>query len=109
MGSRPGFASCAAPLLKSLSFNHIRVIQASANIFNNDLSACYNRVLAHLALLCCSRLGQPDDAIDFILLFLLSAKYHVETAHGISQSFYSNTMKVILAFCKAVVLLQLSG
>ena len=95
LGSCPGFAGSSAPLLKILSFDHIRILRANANIFNNDLSACYDRILAYLAQLCCQRLGLPSEAVKFILIFLSTAEYHIKTLYGTSNKFYTNTMKAI--------------
>ena len=47
MGSQPGFLGWSAPLLKVLLFDFIQVPRSSATIFNNNLTAYYDRFIQH--------------------------------------------------------------
>ena len=90
-----GFFWQCCTTIKILSFHHIRILPSPANIFNNHLSACYDRILVYLAQLCCKRLGLPDEALEFILLFRLTAEYHNKTMYGTSTEFYNNLITSI--------------
>ena len=94
-GSVPGTLSTSALLLKVLSFDLIRITRSQATVFNNDATACYDRVLPTLSQICCQRLGLSHIAATFKLLFLREAEYHVKTQHGISDTFFTNALQEI--------------
>ena len=94
-GSVPSALATSALLLKVLSFDLIRSTRSQATIFNNDATACYDRVLPALSQICCQRLGLPTQASKFKLLFLRTAEYHVKTQHGISDQFFTHFLQTI--------------
>ena len=44
-GNKLGALGTSSLLLKVLSFDHIRILRVLATVFNNDASACYDRIL----------------------------------------------------------------
>ena len=68
-GNKPGCWGSSAPLLKVLSFNHIRLLRTDASVFNNDATQCYDRVLSNLSQIACQRLGLSKKVVEFILEF----------------------------------------
>lgn len=94
-GSKPGALATSAALLKVISFDLIRILRAQATIFNNDASACYNRILPALSQICCERLGLPSIAAKFKLAFLKAAQYYVKTQHGISKDWFGNAISEV--------------
>ena len=95
MGSRPGYQCGSAALMKVITFDLIRLMQAVATIFNNDATACYDRIIPFLALLCCQHFGLSSEAADFMLHFLRTAEYCVRTCYGPSESFFFNIVQAI--------------
>ena len=95
MGNRPGYQCSSAVLSKVVSFDLIRLLRASATVFNNDAKACYDRIIPFLSLLCCQHFGLPSVAADFLNQFLSQAEYHVRTCYGTSEEFYNNYVQAI--------------
>ena len=83
-------------LLKCLSYDIIRQARMTACMFDNDATACYDRIIPSLAMVKCRRAGTPRPAINVVLKFLHKAKYHVRTAYGISTDIFSNLIDYIL-------------
>ena len=95
-GNKPGYQCSFTVLLKVTTFNLIYLPWATAAIFNNDVTTCYDRVMPFLSLLCCQRFGLPAKATDFIFHFLSTAKYHVRTCYSTSEEFNTTNTKAIL-------------
>ena len=51
-GSVPGRQATSALLLKVLSFDLIRLLRTTATVFNNNVTACYDRILPVLSMIC---------------------------------------------------------
>ena len=94
-GDCPGTLRMSMTLIKVPSFDLIRLLRASATIFNNDAKACYARVLPFLAVLCCIRLDLPQQAATFMIHFLRTAKYYVKTCYRVSNAYYRNLSQAI--------------
>jgi len=94
-GAVPGSLAMSATLLKVLSFDLIRLLRSNASIFNNDATACYDRILPALSQICCLLLGLPKNAAEFKLLFLKKAEYYVKTQHGISDEWFGNLISAV--------------
>jgi hypothetical protein len=60
--SPAGRQAASALLLKVLSFDLIRLLRTTATVFNNDATACYDRILPVLSMICCQHLGLPPIA-----------------------------------------------
>ena len=68
----------------------------NACMFNNDATACYDRIIPSLAMVKCQCAGTPHPAVNVVLKFLNRAKYHVQMAYGISTEIFSNLIDYIL-------------
>lgn len=53
LGNKPGVLGASAALLKVLTFDHIRLQRADTTVFNNNVKACYDRIIPGLSQLCC--------------------------------------------------------
>ena len=64
--------------------------------FNNDATACFDRIMAHLATINLQSFGMPQELTELLGEFLEFAKYYVKTGIGISETCYqhSNLWKV---------------
>ena len=70
-------------LCRLLKHNHAR--------FDNDASACYDRIIVALGMLAARRCGMPDEAVKTHADCLRLMKYAVKTVHGISEHNYKGT------------------
>ena len=75
-------------LLKQLSYDLSRQCRTNLATFDNDASACYNRIIVALATLAARRLRMPRNAIQTHAEALRLMRYYVKTVHGISEESY---------------------
>ena len=59
--------------------------------FNNDATACFDRILSHLLCLCLRSFGMPKKFTTVLGILLEQAKYAIKTSRGISKSTYSHS------------------
>jgi hypothetical protein len=90
-GSVPGHTAGELVMLNQLSNDICRTNKINLIRFENDASACYDRILVHLGMLAARRCGMPANAINLHANTLLNMQYQVKTAFGISQNHYSGT------------------
>ena len=83
-GSVPGRTAIELVMLNQLSNDICRIIR-----FDNDASACYDRILVHLGMIAARRCGMPDNAIRLHADTLEGMKYKVKTTFGTSEKFYT--------------------
>ena len=60
--------------------------------FDNDASACYDRIIVALAMLLARRLRMPRNAVQTHAEALRLMRYYVKTVHGISAECYQGTV-----------------
>ena len=60
--------------------------------FDNDASACYDRIIVALGMLAARRCGMPKNAIRLHSEALQFMRYTVKTVYGISEANYSGTI-----------------
>jgi hypothetical protein len=89
-GSRQGKMAISTVLLKRLSYDIIRQTRMDACIFDNDASACYDRIIPSIAMIKSRRAGMSRTAANVMLTLLLRMEYHVRTAYGVSTEAFSN-------------------
>jgi hypothetical protein len=94
-GSVPGRQAASALLLKVLSFDLIRLLRTTATVFNNDATACYDRILSVLSMICCQHLGLAPIATKFKLAFLRTAQYYIKTQYGTSDEWFGNAISEV--------------
>jgi hypothetical protein len=90
-GSVPGHTAGELVMLNQLSNDICRTNKINLIRFENDASACYDRILVHLGMLAARRCGMPTNAINLHANTLLNMQYKVKTAFGVSEDYYSGT------------------
>jgi hypothetical protein len=61
--------------------------------FNNDATACFDRILVHLLNLCLRSFGMPKKLTTILGDLLQVAKYAIKTGIGISKETYHHSDK----------------
>lgn len=59
-------------------------------LVDKNAMACYDCMICPITSIACQRLGMPASAEQLHDDVLLHTKYHIKTAHGISDNFYSS-------------------
>ena len=90
-GSTPSRATIDPIMLTQLTTDLCRVLKHNIVRFDNDASACYDRIIVNLAMLAARRCGMPLNAIQTHAEALQFMRYAVKTVHGISEENYSGT------------------
>ena len=68
----------------------------NACMFDNDTTACYDRIIPSMAMIKCQWAGLNQNATNIVLQFLQKTYYHVWTAYGTSKETFSNFIDYIL-------------
>ena len=95
-GSRKGKMAISAVFLKRLSYDIIRQARLDAVMFDNDATACYDRMIASISAIISRRAGMSRQAARTLLVLLLRMRYHVRTAYGVASQAFSNAIKWLL-------------
>lgn len=90
-GSVPGRTASELVMLNQISNDICRTNKINLIRFDNDASACYDRILVHLGMVAARRCGMPGNAVNTHATTLLNMQYSVKTTFGISQESYSGT------------------
>jgi hypothetical protein len=90
-GSRPGRTAMDPIMLIQLTTDLSRLLKTNLARFDNDASACYDRIIVALGMLAARRLGMPKNAIRTHADALQFMKYTVKTIHGVSEDTYEGT------------------
>ena len=93
----------SAVLLKRLSYDIICQTRMDACMFDNDASACYDRMIPSITMIKSRRAGLPPAAAHLLLTLLFCMEYYVRTAYGVSSMAFSNFTDWILG-CLSVSL-----
>lgn len=91
-GSRPGRMAIEPVMLLQLTTDLCTVLKHNLARFDNDASACYDRIIVALAMLAARRCGMPEHSIQTHADVLRLMKYTVKTVHGVSDQNYSGTV-----------------
>jgi hypothetical protein len=91
-GSRPGRMAIEPVMLLQLTTDLCTVLKHNLARFENDASACYDRIIVALAMLAARRCGMPEHSIQTHADVLRLMKYTVKTVHGVSEQNYSGTV-----------------
>jgi hypothetical protein len=83
-------------LLKQLSYDLSRQNRTNLATFDNDTSACYDRIIVALAILAARRLCMPRNAVQTHAEALRMMRYYMKTVHGISGDCYKGTVFELL-------------
>jgi hypothetical protein len=68
-----------------------RILRMNMARFDNDKSACYDRIIVTLGMLAAQCCGIPDNAISTHSLALQFMRCAVKTVHGVSKETYTGT------------------
>ena len=90
-GSRRGRQSLDPVHLQLISMDLCRILKLNMASFDNDASACYDRIIVALGMLAARRLGMPDNAVRCHSQALQMMKYTIKTIYGISENNYHGT------------------
>ena len=80
-------------MLKELTYQVACMSRTDLATFDNDASACYDRIVTRFALLCCRAHGVPEGPCRMTADVLDNVIHKIKTAYGISEDFYTNTPK----------------
>ena len=90
-GSTPKRATIDVIMLNQLTTDLCRVLKHNLARFDNDASACFDRIIVALGMLAARRCGMPEHAVQTHADCLELMRYTVKTAHGISEDNYHGT------------------
>ena len=90
-GSVPRRTAMDPIMLTQLTTDLCRLLKHNLARFDNDASACYDRIIVSLGMLAARRCGMPDHAVRTHADSLKLMKYTVKTVHGISEDNYQGT------------------
>ncbi|KAI2508454.1 hypothetical protein MHU86_5981 [Fragilaria crotonensis] len=90
-GSIPRRTAMDPIMLIQLTTDLCRILRHDMARFDNDASACYDRIIVALGMLAARRCGMPKNAVRLHADALQFMKYTVKTAYGVSESNYSGT------------------
>ena len=79
-------------MLTQLTTDLCRIMKHNHARFDNDASACYDRIIVTLGMLAARRCGMPENAVRTHADSLKLMKYTVKIAHGISEENYRGTV-----------------
>jgi hypothetical protein len=84
-GSVPGRTAMELVMLNQLSNDICRSAKINIIRFDNDASACYDRILVHLGMMAARRCGMPENALLVHAGTLQHMRYRVKTTYGLSE------------------------
>jgi hypothetical protein len=90
-GSRPRRNAIDPVMIEELQFEISRISRRMLLQTNYDATACYDRIIANVAMLASQRFGVPKSATQSNANTLQQAKFHIRTELGLSPHFYSHT------------------
>jgi hypothetical protein len=90
-GSVPRRTAMDPIMLTELTTDLCRTLKHNLARFDNDASACYDRIIVALGMLAARRCGMPTNAVSTHASALQYMKYKVKTIHGISEETYHKT------------------
>ncbi|KAI2509680.1 hypothetical protein MHU86_4800 [Fragilaria crotonensis] len=91
-GSVPGRTTMDPVMLNQLTTDLSRVLKVNYVRFDNDASACFDRIIVALGMMAARRCGMPKEAVRTHATALQLMQYMVKTIHGVSSDSYSGTM-----------------
>ena len=90
-GSIPRRTAMDPIMLTQLTSDLCRILKHDLARFDNDASACYDRIIVALGMLAARRCGMPQNAVRLHADALRFMQYTVKTIHGISSDNYHGT------------------
>jgi hypothetical protein len=90
-GSVPGRTTMDPIMLTQATNDLCRILKHNIARFDNDASACYDRIIVALAMLAARRCGMPANAIRSHAETLQFMRYSVKTHYGVTKDSYTGT------------------
>ena len=90
-GSVPKRTAMDPIMLTQLTPDLCRLMKHNLTRFDNNASACYDRIIVALGMLSARRFGMPENAIKTHADSLQFMRYAVKTIYGISEDNYLGT------------------
>ena len=78
-------------MLTQLTTDISRLLKVNLARFDNDASACYDRIIVMLGMLAARRCGMPTNVVSTHAEALRLMKYTIKMIHGISEKNYQGT------------------
>ena len=91
-GSIPRRTAMDPIMLTQLTTDLCCILKHDLARFDNDASACYDRIIVALGMLAARRCGMPKNAIRLHSEALQFMRYTVKTMYGISEANYHGTV-----------------
>jgi hypothetical protein len=91
-GSSPRRTAMDPIMLTQLTTDLSRLLKHNLARFDNDASACYDRIIVALGMLAARRCGMPANSVNTHASSLQFMKYTVKTVFGISEDNYHGTI-----------------
>ena len=80
------------PVFVDVTQTELSMVQRSILVrFNNDATACFDRILVHVLTLCLRSYGMPKKLTTILGKLLEAAKYAIKTGIGISKDTYQHS------------------
>jgi hypothetical protein len=92
-GSVPRRTAMDPIMLTELTTDLCRQLKHNLARFDNDASACYDRIIVALGMLAARRCGMPEQSVNTHATCLQHMRYSVKTQHGISDDAYQGTLQ----------------
>ena len=90
-GGRPGRRAIDPVMVDITQVDMAMITRRILIRFNNDATACFDRIMAHLATINLQSFGMPQELTELLGEFLEFAKYYVKTGIGISETCYQHS------------------
>ncbi|KAI2497437.1 hypothetical protein MHU86_17041 [Fragilaria crotonensis] len=90
-GSVPGRTTMDPVMLNQLTTDLCRLLKVNYVRFDNDASACFDRIIVALGMLAARRCGMPNEAVRTHAKSLELMQYMVKTVYGVSNTSYKGT------------------
>eukprot|EP00957_Ditylum_brightwellii_P153895 11714092-Ditylum_brightwellii.AAC.1 len=90
-GNRKGQTALDALLLRVVTMDCIRLFRLNGAILNNNLSACYDRMIPEVSSVHLQSLGLPDNTTKCSVLINKNMKQSIETTAGVTKDAYQHT------------------
>jgi hypothetical protein len=90
-GSVPGHTSLEPIMLTQFTNDNCRILRKTLARFDNDASACFDRITVPLAMAAARRCGMSNESVQIHAETLERMEYSVKTMFGISTAKYSGT------------------
>ena len=90
-GGQPGRRSINLIIVDVTQVEIVMITQRILVRFNNDITACFDRIMPHILCLCLQSYQMPAKFTTLLGDLLRYAKYAIKTANRVSKETYSHS------------------